>query len=99
MNASNPGHPEGVGGGPLVDGPHDPEHDPRASYVLEPEYVASLTERVIATTGTTVAVNSPLTGAPLAHIPQSSAADVDEAYRRARVAQASWARTSMEEGC
>ena len=51
MSASNPGHPEGVGvGGPLVEGPHDPEHDPRASYVLEPEYVASLTERVLATT-------------------------------------------------
>jgi succinate-semialdehyde dehydrogenase/glutarate-semialdehyde dehydrogenase len=101
MNASNPGHPEGLpegrGGGPLVDGPHDPEHDPRASYVLEPEYVASLTDRVAATTGTTVSLTSPLTGAPLANIPQSSVDDVDAAYRRARVAQAAWARTSMEE--
>ncbi|MDZ5621451.1 succinic semialdehyde dehydrogenase [Nocardioides bizhenqiangii] len=97
MNASNPGHPEGVGGGPLVDGPHDPEHDPRASYVLEPEYVASLTERVVATTGTTVQVTSPLDGAPLAHIPQSSADDVAEAYRRARIAQAAWARTPVAE--
>ena len=99
MSASNPGHPEPArgGGGPLVEGPHDPEHDPRASYVLEPEYVASLTERVLATTGTTVPLTSPLTGAPLANIPQSSTDDVAEAYRRARVAQAAWARTSMEE--
>ncbi|KAA1427286.1 succinic semialdehyde dehydrogenase [Nocardioides antri] len=97
MSASNPGHPEGVGGGPLVDGPHDPEHDPRASYVLEPDEVAALTERVLATSGETVSVTSPLTGAPLANIPQSSAADVAEAYRRARVAQAAWARTPMEQ--
>ena len=97
MNASNPGHPEGVGGGPLVDGPHDPEHDPRASYVLEPEYVATLTERIVATSDKTVEVTSPLDGAPLAHIPQSSADDVAEAYRRARIAQAAWARTPVEE--
>jgi len=97
MSASNPGHPEGVGGGPLVDGPHDPEHDPRASYVLERDYVATLTERVTATTGKTVTLISPLDGAPLANIPQSSTDDVAEAYRRARVAQAAWARTSMEE--
>ncbi len=97
MSASNPGHPEGVGGGPLVDGPHDPEHDPRASYVLEPDYVASLTDRVLATSGRTVPLTSPLNGAPLANIPQSSVDDVEEAYRRARTAQAAWAKTSMEE--
>ncbi|PWN04680.1 succinic semialdehyde dehydrogenase [Nocardioides silvaticus] len=97
MSASNPGHPEGVGGGPLVEGPHDPEHDPRASYVLEPEYVETLTRRVLATTGTTVPLTSPLTGAPLANIPQSSTDDVAEAYRRARVAQAQWVRVPMAE--
>ncbi|WP_183094190.1 succinic semialdehyde dehydrogenase [Nocardioides stalactiti] len=95
MSASN--QPEGVGGGPLVDGPHDPEHDPRASYVLERDFVATLTGRVLATTGKTVTLVSPLDGAPLATIPQSSADDVAEAYRRARVAQAAWARTSMAE--
>lgn len=97
MSASNPGHPEGLGGGPLVEGPHDPEHDPRASYVLEPEYVETLTRRVLATTGTTVPLTSPLTGAPLANIPQSSTDDVAEAYRRARVAQAQWVRVPMAE--
>ena len=84
-------------GGPLVDGPHDPEHDPRASYGLEPEYVASLTDRLIATSGRTVQVESPINGGPLANIPQSSEDDVKEAYARARRAQAAWARTSLEE--
>ena len=41
---------------PLVDGPHDPEHDPRASYALEPDYVAGLTRRILSTTGRTVPV-------------------------------------------
>jgi succinate-semialdehyde dehydrogenase / glutarate-semialdehyde dehydrogenase len=85
------------GRGPLLGGPSDPEHDPRASYALEPEYVAGLTGRVLSTTGTTVTVSSPLDGAPLANVPQSSVADVDEAYRRARAAQKEWAKTSLEE--
>jgi succinate-semialdehyde dehydrogenase/glutarate-semialdehyde dehydrogenase len=83
--------------GPLVDGPHDPEHDPRASYALEPEYVATLTGRVLSTSGRTVPTTSPLDGAPLADIPQSGVEDVADAYRRARVAQEAWARTSLEE--
>eukprot|EP01032_Pedospumella_encystans_P006870 gene6870-8240_t len=61
---------------PLTEGPADPEHDPTASYALEPEYVDALTARLLATTGTTAAVFSPLNGAPLANIPQSSDADV-----------------------
>lgn len=87
----------GAAGGPLVEGPHDPEHDPRASYALEPEYVARLTSRLVATTGTTSQVHSPINGAPVANIPQSSAEDVEEAFRRARVAQAAWARVSIDE--
>lgn len=83
--------------GHLVDGPADPEHDPKASYALEPDYVASLTNRVVSTTGRTVAVSSPLNGQPLAHIPQSSADDVAEAFARARRAQAAWARTSLDD--
>ncbi|WP_141012598.1 succinic semialdehyde dehydrogenase [Nocardioides sambongensis] len=91
MSSSNPAP------GPLVDGPHDPEHDPRASYALEPDQVDRLTGRVLSTTGRTAAVHSPIDGSPLAHIPQSSAEDVAEAYRRARAAQAAWARTSLED--
>ena len=92
MSASNPS----PAGGPLVEGPRDPEHDPAASYALEPEYVAALTARLLATSGRTVEVRSPLNGAPLAHVPQSSDADVDEAFARARRAQQAWARTSIE---
>ncbi len=84
-------------GGPLLDGPADPEHDPTASYGLEPDYVARLTGRVLATTGETAPVHSPLTGQPLAHMPQSSDCDVAEAFVRARRAQQAWARTGLDE--
>jgi succinate-semialdehyde dehydrogenase / glutarate-semialdehyde dehydrogenase len=91
MSSSNPDRR------PLVEGPRDPEHDPAASYALDPKYVASLTGRVLATSGQTVEVRSPLDGAPLAHIPQSTDADVEEAFRRARAAQERWARTPVKE--
>ncbi|GAA2136166.1 succinic semialdehyde dehydrogenase [Nocardioides koreensis] len=93
MSAQNPN----PSGGPTVEGPHDPEHDPTASYALEPDDTGRLTRRIVATSGSTVEVRSPLNGAPLAHIPQSSDADVAEAFARARRAQAAWARTSFEE--
>ncbi|SFC72426.1 succinate-semialdehyde dehydrogenase / glutarate-semialdehyde dehydrogenase [Nocardioides terrae] len=79
---------------PLVDGPLDPEHDAGASYVLEPGDVAALTGRLVATSGEAHEVRSPIDGAPLAHIPQSSEADVVEAFARARRAQAEWATTT-----
>jgi succinate-semialdehyde dehydrogenase / glutarate-semialdehyde dehydrogenase len=78
---------------PLVEGPLDPEHDAGASYALEPGYVSALTARLVATSGETAEVRSPIDDAPLAHIPQSSEADVVEAFARARRAQAQWART------
>lgn len=80
-------------GGPILGGPHDPEHDPTASYALEPEYVASLTRRLRATSGHTSVVHSPINGAPLAHVAQSTPGDVEAAFARARRAQAAWART------
>ena len=73
--------------GPLVEGPHDPEHDPTASYALDRGYVTALTERVAASSGETVELRSPIGDQPLAHIPQSSEADVEAAFRRARVAE------------
>ena len=82
--------------GPVVEGPHDPEHDPTASYALDRSYVWSLTSRVVASSDRTVEVRSPLGDQPLAHIPQSTAADVDEAFRRARRAQEQWARTPID---
>jgi succinate-semialdehyde dehydrogenase/glutarate-semialdehyde dehydrogenase len=81
---------------PLVEGPHDPEHDPTASYALDRAYVGALTARVVATSGRTAEVRSPIGDQPLAHVPQSSDADVDEAFRRARRAQESWARTPLD---
>lgn len=81
----------------MAEGPADPEHDPRAAYALEPDYAAGLTARVLATTGRSLALHSPLDGAPLAHVPQSSTDDVAEAFVRARRAQALWARTPVDE--
>ncbi|HWU20126.1 MAG TPA: succinic semialdehyde dehydrogenase [Nocardioides sp.] len=95
MSASNPvpdPRPE-----PMIDGPHDPEHDPRATYVLEPSYVARLTGRILSTTGRSLPLTSPLDGAPIAQIPQSSSEDVAEAFARARAAQTLWARTPLEQ--
>src|SRR4051794_10011350 len=82
--------------GPLVEGPHDPEHDPTASYALDRGYVQRLTRRLAATSGRTAEVRSPLNGQPVAHLPQSTEADIEEAFRRARQAQQLWARTSID---
>ena len=87
MSASNPGNR------PLVEGPRDPEHDAGASYALEPSYVSALTDRLTASSGETHEVCSPIDGAPLAHVPQSSEEDVVDAFARARRAQERWART------
>ena len=89
MSAQNPD--------PTVTGPHDPEHHPAATLAFEPEYAAELTKRVASTSGESVVVSSPLTGQPLAHVPQSSEADVAEAFRRARRAQVAWERTPVAE--
>ena len=75
----------------------DPAHDLTATYALEPAYVRRLTDRVLATTPDTVPTSCPFNGQPLGMIPQSSAADVAEAFRRARRAQEAWAATSFEE--
>jgi acyl-CoA reductase-like NAD-dependent aldehyde dehydrogenase len=77
--------------------PHDPEHDPRASYAFERAYVKALTDRIVTTTGRTVTAYAPSTGQPLATIPQSSAEDVAEAFARARRAQKAWAQTSLDD--
>ena len=70
----------------------DPETDPRATYAIDPGRVRALTARVVASgEGGTTTTHTPLTGAPLAVLPVSTAADVAEAVERARVAQARWA--------
>lgn len=77
--------------------PHDPEHSPLASYAFEPDYVKSLTDRVIATGSDTATTYAPSTGQPLAVIPQSTQVDVQEAFARARRAQQAWQRISLDE--
>ncbi|WP_310964669.1 succinic semialdehyde dehydrogenase [Nocardioides terrisoli] len=87
------------GPGPASAGelPFDPEHDPKASYAFEPGYVKALTDRVVSSTGETVTAYAPATGQPLAIIPQSSEADVAEAFERARRAQQAWQRVSIDD--
>ena len=82
---------------PSVTGPADPEHDPAASYALEPSAVKALTDRIVSTTGRSEPTYTPITGQPLAQVPQSSEADVEEAFARARRAQRAWAQTSLED--
>jgi succinate-semialdehyde dehydrogenase / glutarate-semialdehyde dehydrogenase len=75
----------------------DPDHDPAASYALDQAHVRRLTGLLTASGEELKPSVSPVNGQPLGYIPQSTAADVDEAFRRARKAQARWARTSLEE--
>ena len=51
---------------------------------------------MVSTTGQAVPAYTPITGQPVAMIPQSSEADVKEAFARARRAQQAWAQTSLE---
>ncbi len=89
----DPVDPAGLG----TDDLRDPGHDLTASYALEPSYVRALTDRVLATSGEALTAHCPFNGQPLGAIPQSTEADVEEAFARARRAQESWARTSLEE--
>ncbi len=95
MNHERAPEPAGVGTSDV----RDPDTDPTATYALDPGYVRALTDQVLATDAAsgTVATYCPFNGQPLGAIPQSTAADVEEAFARARRAQETWARTSLEE--
>ncbi len=58
--------------------------------------VRELTNRIVSTSGQAVPVYTPLTGQPLAMIPQSTADDVDQAFQRAREAARAWSLTPIE---
>ena len=76
----------------------DPETDPRATYVLEPDDVRVLLARIVVSPGArTQTTYAPFTGGPLAAVPLSTPADVAEAARRARSAQRPWALTPVRE--
>lgn len=75
--------------------PHliDPETDPRATYVLEPDDVRVLLDRIAVSPGArTETTFAPFTGGPLAAVPLSTPDDVARAARSARAAQREWAR-------
>ncbi|GIG26875.1 succinic semialdehyde dehydrogenase [Cellulomonas denverensis] len=74
----------------------DPETDPLATLVLEPELVADLVRRARAT-GPHATHHAPWTGAPLATLPQSTPEDLAAAARTARAAQRRWAVTGHRE--
>ena len=75
----------------------DPDLHPEASYALDQTLVRRLTGQLVASSGETKLSISPINGQPLGHVPQSTAGDVEEAFRRARRAQAAWAQTSLDE--
>jgi len=70
--------------------------DLAAGYALDPALVHRLTARLSAS-GDPVTSYCPFDGRPVGRVPQSTHTDVADAFRRARVAQARWARTSLGE--
>lgn len=77
---------------------HDPETDPLATYVLEPDDVRPLVGRVVAAPGNpTATAVAPFTGAPVAAVPQTTPADLPDAARRARAAQRLWSARPVRE--
>ncbi|MEU1302731.1 succinic semialdehyde dehydrogenase [Streptomyces shenzhenensis] len=82
----------GTGTNPLAPAP---EGARTAADVVTPELVAQLTKGVIGSGRT--ANHTPFTGEKLADLPQSTPADVLEAFRAARTAQAVWERTPVRQ--
>ncbi|MFB7420950.1 succinic semialdehyde dehydrogenase [Streptomyces sp. NPDC056121] len=65
---------------------------------LTPARIERLTARVAAAADAArVTTNAPYTGAPLADLPVSTPADVEDAFARARIAQKAWAAISLSQ--
>ncbi|MGW4323085.1 succinic semialdehyde dehydrogenase [Streptomyces sp. NPDC004684] len=63
---------------------------------LAPDRIERLAAHVTAAPAAArVTTNAPYTGAPLADLPVSTPADVEDAFARARIAQKTWAATSF----
>ena len=76
----------------------DPDLDPTATYAVDPGRARRLASRVVASpTAETFTRTSPMTGGPIAVLPQSTVQDVSRAMTAARAAQPRWAATSHEE--
>ncbi|WP_374342232.1 aldehyde dehydrogenase family protein [Streptomyces sp. 8ZJF_21] len=70
---------------------------PHATGAARSRLDPALVERLTAGVGTSaepVTTRAPFTGRPLAHIPQSTSADVERAFTAARAAQREWAELS-----
>jgi len=77
---------------------HDPESDPLATYVLEPDDVRPLLAHAVVSAGAaTRTAHAPFTGGPVAALPQSTPEDVARAARTARSAQRRWAARPLRE--
>ncbi|WP_448061902.1 succinic semialdehyde dehydrogenase [Cellulomonas hominis] len=69
----------------------DPETDPLATYVLEPDDIRGLLARVVTSPGAgTWTAHAPFTGGPVAAVPLSAVDDVTRAVRDARAAGRLW---------
>jgi succinate-semialdehyde dehydrogenase/glutarate-semialdehyde dehydrogenase len=77
--------------------PLRPKAEPRPDWALLPERVRALAGRAAAGGAPPVQTVAPATGAPLAELPQSSVADIDAAFQRARGAQRAWAARPVAE--
>ncbi|UZN02173.1 succinic semialdehyde dehydrogenase [Cellulomonas sp. S1-8] len=76
----------------------DPETDPLATYVLEPDDVRPLLARAVASPGHATSTSiAPFTGAPIAAVPLTAPDDLPDAARRARAAQRLWAARPVAE--
>ncbi|MBU4337304.1 MAG: aldehyde dehydrogenase family protein [Actinobacteria bacterium] len=70
----------------------DPDTDPLATYVLEPDDLRTLCARAVVGPGAgTATAYAPFTGAPVAAVPASGPDDVPAAAARARAAHRRWA--------
>jgi succinate-semialdehyde dehydrogenase / glutarate-semialdehyde dehydrogenase len=78
--------------GPDLDAPADPEHDPAATFAVDPARVRRLTSWMSAGSGGPVTTYAPFTGQPVATLPTSTPQDVATAIEAARRAQRSWSR-------
>ena len=67
-----------------------------AGQAVDPVLAGRLAARLVATSGEHAHPSSPFTGRPVATLPVSSVADVEDAFAGARAAQRSWAGTSLE---
>ena len=83
--------------GAPVSGPADPEHDPSATYAVDPGLARRLTARVRSTSGESGTTTAPFTGQPIASVPRSSVEDVQHAFERAREAQRHWAQVPLDQ--